>query len=210
MRGMILSVVLAGNMLAGCERLPQPISDLFSGLRADQEKKDKRQLRRMRAEIDALVGEAACASADECRYIGLGAKPCGGAWGYLVYSTAQTDEELLSRRVAAHNDFEQEMNRKYGYISDCSLAPVPEPGCRAGRCVNLKRPDVPAAPEAIPLNLVESFDQVGRQDPYTLHQAEIEGDVLKLVVGYSGGCEEHEFGLWATRAFTSHCLPSTP
>ena len=69
---------------------------------------------------------------------------------------------------------------------------------------------VPAAPEVVPLNMVESFDEVGRQDPYTLHQAEIEGDVLKLVVGYSGGCEEHEFGLWATRAFNKSLPPQHP
>ena len=40
------------------------------------EKGDRTQLAEMRREIDALVGDAAGASIEDCRYSGLGSKPC--------------------------------------------------------------------------------------------------------------------------------------
>ena len=55
------------------------------------EEGDRTQLADMRREIDALVGDAAGASIDDCRYLGLGAKPCGGPWEYAIYSASSTD-----------------------------------------------------------------------------------------------------------------------
>lgn len=46
------------------------------------EEGDRAQLAELRREMDALVGDAAGASIDDCRYLGLGAKPCGGPWEY--------------------------------------------------------------------------------------------------------------------------------
>ena len=59
------------------------------------------------------------ASIEDCRYAGLGSKPCGGPWVYIVYSASSTDSTALTERLTAYNAFEDEMNERYLYISDC-------------------------------------------------------------------------------------------
>jgi len=137
MANALLTIALASVLLAGCDRFP--LNHILDQDQANREERDQRRLRRMRAQIEALVGEARCESEADCRYIGLGAKPCGGPWEYLVYSVAQTDSARLAERVAAYNQFEAEMNQKYGYVSDCSLPLEPQVGCVEGRCVDLNR-----------------------------------------------------------------------
>lgn len=131
----LLCTALVSALLMGCDRFP--LGQILEKDQADQEERDQRWLHRMRARIDALVGEARCESEADCRYIGLGAKPCGGPWEYLVYSVAQTDSAQLSEKVKEYNAFEAGMNQKYGYVSDCALPAEPVVGCVEGRCVDL-------------------------------------------------------------------------
>ena len=88
----------------------------------------------MRRQIDALVGDAAGASIADCRYAGLGAKPCGGPWEYIVYSASSTDSTALAERLTAYGAFEAEMNERYGYVSDCSVPNIPVLTYTDGRC----------------------------------------------------------------------------
>ena len=99
------------------------------------EEGDRAQLSEMRGEIDALVGEAAGASIADCRYAGLGAKPCGGPWAYIVYSVSSTDSTALANRLTAYDAFEAEMNELYGYVSDCSIPAPPVLAFKDGRCI---------------------------------------------------------------------------
>ena len=96
---------------------------------------DRAQLAEMRREIDALIGGAAGASIEDCRYMGLGDKPCGGPWEYVIYSVSSTDSTALAERVTAYNAFEEEMNRRYMYISDCMYEMPPVLVYRDGRCL---------------------------------------------------------------------------
>ena len=99
------------------------------------EEGDRAQLVKMRREIDALVGDAAGASIADCRYAGLGSKPCGGPWEYIIYSVSSTDSTALARRLTAYEAFEAEMNARYGYVSDCSVPAIPVLAYMDGRCV---------------------------------------------------------------------------
>ncbi len=99
------------------------------------EEGDRTQLMEMRREIDALVGEAAGASIADCRYAGLGAKPCGGPWSYIVYSVSSTDSTALAIRLTAYDAFEAEMNELYGYVSDCSIPAPPVLAFKDGLCI---------------------------------------------------------------------------
>ena len=103
---------------------------------------DRAQLAEMRRKIDALVGNAAGASIEDCRYAGLGSKPCGGPWEYAIYSASSTDSTALAEWLTAYNAFEAEMNERYGYISDCSLINEPILAYRDGRCVASDAPAV--------------------------------------------------------------------
>jgi len=99
------------------------------------EEGDRAKLAEMRREIDALIGDAAGASIEDCRSMALGDKPCGGPWEYIVYSVSSTDSTALAERVTAYNAFEEEMNRRYLYISDCMYEMPPVLVYRDGQCL---------------------------------------------------------------------------
>ncbi len=98
------------------------------------EEGDRAQLMAMRQEIDDLVGDAEGASIADCRYAGLGSKPCGGPWEYIVYSVSSTDSTALAGLLSAYEAFEAEMNGLYGYVSDCSVPNTPVLVYKNGRC----------------------------------------------------------------------------
>ena len=123
-----LAVVIAGSLVACGD------SDPVAGDQRTEEG-DRTQLAEMRREMDALVGDAAGASIDDCRYLGLGAKPCGGPWEYVIYSVSSTDSVALTERLTAYNAFEAEMNERYEYASDCSVPNEPVLAHKEGRCV---------------------------------------------------------------------------
>jgi hypothetical protein len=97
-------------------------------------------LDRLRDFILGYIGSAPCSGDGECRHIAFGAKPCGGPWRYLVYSTRNVDPDLLADIVSRHNAVNAVFNRRWRAISDCSLPPVPRAGCALGSCVDLDNP----------------------------------------------------------------------
>lgn len=99
---------------------------------------DFAKLADMKQTILIVAGAASANDSTDCRYVGLGSKPCGGPWEYLVYSIVDTDTLLLLELVGKYNTFEDELNRKYGRVSDCSITPPPVVGLVNGRCVDLK------------------------------------------------------------------------
>jgi hypothetical protein len=101
------------------------------------ESSDVARLEEMEQEILALVADPLCEASNDCRFVGVGAKPCGGPWYYLVYSVASVDSAALAAEVAEYNEFNAELNGRYGWVSDCSVPPVPTPGCQDGTCVDL-------------------------------------------------------------------------
>jgi hypothetical protein len=84
--------------------------------------------------IDALVGDAACDTAAQCRSIAVGAKPCGGPERYVAWSTLRTDEQQLKEAVARHAQRRQADNQASGMASNCMMVTDPGASCRARRC----------------------------------------------------------------------------
>ena len=103
---------------------------------ASDEERDRARLEELYGEIVAYIGTPECSDAGDCRYVGVGSKPCGGPWHYLVYSAATVDEVHLMGLVAEHAAFEDYMNARYGYASTCDVPPVPTLECRDGICVD--------------------------------------------------------------------------
>jgi len=97
------------------------------------EASDRGKLDALYDEIVEYIGTPYC-DAGECRYIAVGSKPCGGPWGYLIYSTGNVNEAYLQILVDVHAAFENYMNFKYGYSSDCSVPKPPVVECRNGIC----------------------------------------------------------------------------
>ena len=97
------------------------------------EASDLGKLKALYDKIVEYIGTPYC-DGGECRYIGVGSKPCGGPWGYLIYSTGTVNEDHLRILVDVHAAFENYMNFKYGYNSDCSVPNPPVLECRDGIC----------------------------------------------------------------------------
>ncbi len=84
-----------------------------------------------------LTQDLSCTDSSVCSSIGIGSKPCGGPWKYLVYSTATVDGEQLRTAVADLNSYEAGYNQQEGLVSDCSLATPANPRCSNYKCIDL-------------------------------------------------------------------------
>ena len=131
----------------------------------------------------------------------------------------------LAERLGEYNAFEADMNQRYEYGSDCSVPVEPVLGCEAGRCVDLLQgsdsmlqgsgavsvaPDQVADPVTADPVLPRFAMDMEVGDAFTLQEARVEGDILTLVVGFSGGCEAHQFVLLASLAATKWSAREKP
>ena len=103
----------------------------------DSESDDIGQLELMKQEIIDIIGVPICSDSTDCRIIGLGAKPCGGYWGYLVYSVSDVDSILLINKVNQYYEFNDILNRRHGWASDCMVTPFPRIDCINGVCTGV-------------------------------------------------------------------------
>lgn len=124
---LLLAVLVAG---AACRDETDP----------NDKEEDLRILARLEADIDLLIGEAACVGDDDCRALPFGEKPCGGPWSYKVFSISATDSVELAGMIDHYNEFNHILNERYGWMSDCMYVMPPAVDCYKGQCV--------AAPEA--------------------------------------------------------------
>lgn len=121
----VLALVAACRATGQRETTVQPATD----------EDDREQLAELGAEARALIGEPSCTSVAQCRAVPLGAKPCGGPWSYVVYSTESTDAAALADVVARYNALEARLNRREGRVSDCQFVSRPLLDCVDGRCI---------------------------------------------------------------------------
>lgn len=84
-----------------------------------------------------MIALPVCSTSLQCSSVAAGAKPCGGPWRYLVYSTVNVNERELRRRIDDLFAFEREYNMRNGIASDCSVPRPPTPACVDGTCVDL-------------------------------------------------------------------------
>lgn len=96
---------------------------------------EQQELAALKTEIENLANTSFCGDAFECKFIAFGSKPCGGPWGYLVYSTS-IDTEELENRVERYNREEAIYNTEWGITSDCAVNNPPESmNCENNACV---------------------------------------------------------------------------
>jgi hypothetical protein len=89
----------------------------------------------LKSEIENLANASVCNETNECQFIGLGSKPCGGAWSYLIYSTS-IDTEKLENLVDTYNQKEKDFNATWAIVSDCALVnPPTNVECENNICV---------------------------------------------------------------------------
>lgn len=106
------------------------------GCAAEKSMEDERlELQAQKSVIAELANSGNCVDDAECKLMGLGSKPCGGPWSWLVYSTSM-DVAQLATMVNSYNAAEETFNHKWGMGSDCSIAVRPDSlKCLVGKCV---------------------------------------------------------------------------
>ena len=92
-------------------------------------------LKGMEADIDTYIGDTECDSAEDCRALPFGNKPCGGPWSYKIFSISSTDSVELDGMIKSYFEFNGVLNERYGWSSDCMYVTPPEVDCVEGHCV---------------------------------------------------------------------------
>jgi hypothetical protein len=119
-------------LIVGCEGSGKLLGSVT------KEQVEERALEALGEEIELLIRDKTCVIDTDCRSIGFGAKPCGGHWSYLVYSTRTVDPAAVQAAVAEYNRTNHELNEERGWHSDCSMA-LPTPiACLNEICAELR------------------------------------------------------------------------
>jgi hypothetical protein len=175
--------------------------------RIDENEPNRNQLSQLRNEINSLVQEEGNISS--CRAVAFGAKPCGGAWDYLVYSNSTTQTDILLTKVATYNNLENDLNIRDNEMSDCTYITEPKLTVVDGRCVSISEDKKVELPRDN-LNLLPLIEMEGASpsaSPLKIIDAYVLGDTLAIQISYTGGCRSHEFQLIDTGIATRSIPP---
>ena len=110
---------------------------LFSSCSNDEnsQEEDSKKLETMYNDIVtfSLSDSQPCTNSQEWDFAPIGSKACGGNTGYIVYSKKINSAEFLDK-VKKYTDAQSSFNKKWGVISDCSIAIRPTGiGCIDGK-----------------------------------------------------------------------------
>ena len=81
------------------------------------------------ADIEALIGDAACRTSQDCRVIGVGASACGGPEAYRAWSSWRTPAAQLERLVSENAAARRSQLDSQGMASVCTILPTPGVAC---------------------------------------------------------------------------------
>lgn len=84
--------------------------------------------------IDREVTDASADDVSKCNILPIGEKPCGGPWGYLVYSKEVSDTSKLKNLVERYNQLDNIRNKEEELISPCDMAQAPNLILENGSC----------------------------------------------------------------------------
>lgn len=109
----------------------------FSCVNDDEmsQEQEAQNLNRMFSEIESLALSESCNDSSNWTFTSIGSKACGGPVGYIAYSL-NIDTELFLDKINEHKIAQQEFNKKWGIMSDCSLPSEPyRVECENGKAV---------------------------------------------------------------------------
>jgi hypothetical protein len=128
-RGGIAALALLASALLGACQAQSPVA---AAPRSDGA---KGELAAATSRVDALIGDAACDSASQCRTIGRGSKACGGPGAYAAWSAKTTDAAALQAAVRQEQQATEAVMAGSGRVSNCMVQADPGARCEQHRCV---------------------------------------------------------------------------
>ncbi|MBU0912384.1 MAG: hypothetical protein KKF22_07585 [Gammaproteobacteria bacterium] len=128
-----LTLSLLVLSLVGCATVPADKDKLTTQLDGPlaQLQLDTRQLQ---LRLERLTENKECQQDNQCKVIGVGARPCGGPDQYLFYSTLHTDEKMLSYTNDRYQKLKKQQNEKLGLMSTCQMLMPPVSACIENKC----------------------------------------------------------------------------
>ncbi|CAI3798938.1 hypothetical protein [Rheinheimera sp. MM224] len=128
-----LTLSLLVLSLTGCATVPADKDNLATQLDGPlaQLQLDTRQLQ---LRLERLTENKECQQDNQCKVIGVGARPCGGPDQYLLYSTLHTDEKMLSYTNDRYQKLKKQQNEKLGLMSTCQMLMPPVSACIENKC----------------------------------------------------------------------------
>lgn len=130
---LVLTVLFACGGREDAAPEPDPSPD--PGEEAEAAETPADSLEMLGARIEEKVGKPTASDVESCRALPFGAKPCGGPWSYLIFSTEVTDSTAVAALVDEYNDLEDRLNREEGRVSDCRFVERPSLILEDGQCV---------------------------------------------------------------------------
>lgn len=107
---------------------------LFFGDSESSSRIEDMNLEEVAIAINNEVGEAKAEQLEHCNILPIGAKPCGGPWGYLVYSKETSNESRLKRLIERYDKLDEIRNLEEGLVSTCDVAQPPNLTIENGSC----------------------------------------------------------------------------
>ena len=98
----------------------------------------------LQAQVQRLIGRAACDTDAQCRTLALGLRACGGPEAYVAWSVRGTDQAALKRAAERYSQWQAQQQARSGAMSICMVEADPGAVCakpaaagapRSGRCV---------------------------------------------------------------------------
>ncbi|SDP85287.1 hypothetical protein SAMN05428975_3024 [Mucilaginibacter sp. OK268] len=111
---LLLSTVIVLLFIVSCK-------DNHESLKTEDEKK----LRELYADIQKMAQQFNCENAVDWKFTDIGSKACGGATGFIAYSI-KLDTAVFLQKVRSYTTQQAGFNKKWGVVSDCSLAIPPK------------------------------------------------------------------------------------
>ncbi|PWS31235.1 hypothetical protein [Pedobacter paludis] len=101
------------------------------GLRTKSD--DEQILKILQSDIEKQAYQYPCENAGEWKFVEIGSRPCGGASGFIAYSS-KVDEKTLFEKIKLFTEKEAEYNKKYNAASPCALIVAPKSvACENGK-----------------------------------------------------------------------------
>jgi hypothetical protein len=95
---------------------------------------DAQALSRLKREIAAAVGGAACGNVSFCRLIPMGSDACGNPTVWIAYNNAPDLKPVIETKAAEYTFIEEEQHRGKPKPADCRPAVTPKLACVNQRC----------------------------------------------------------------------------
>ncbi len=124
----------SNTVLAPTEPLSSPLSNNLDGPMAQLQFDTKQLYQR----LQKLTDDKSCQRDQECKVLGIGARPCGGPDQFIVYSENHTDGKMLAITSERYAKLKKEKQSRLGVAGTCQVLETPVAACQANKCVVLE------------------------------------------------------------------------